>query len=52
LKMQNTHDSEGLRNAGLAIIAVSVVLARLVYGRTFSSYRSLSPSWCGTSWRQ
>jgi AI-2 transport protein TqsA len=33
--MQNTHDSEGLRNAGLAIIAVGVILAGLVYGRTF-----------------
>jgi AI-2 transport protein TqsA len=32
--MRNTTDSEGLRNAGLAIIASGVVIAGLVYGRS------------------
>ena len=34
-KMDHSSDTEGLRNAGLAIIAVGVVVAGLVYGRTF-----------------
>lgn len=33
--MEVSEGREGLRNAGLAIIAVGVVLAGLVYGRTF-----------------
>ena len=33
--MDGPGNSEGLRNAGLAVIAVGVVLAGLVYGRTF-----------------
>lgn len=33
--MDHSSDTEGLRNAGLAIIAVGVVVAGLVYGRTF-----------------
>ncbi len=33
--MDGSQQSEGLRNAGLAIIAVGVVLAGLIYGRTF-----------------
>jgi hypothetical protein len=35
LEVDGSRQSEGLRNAGLAIIAVGVVLAGLVYGRTF-----------------
>jgi AI-2 transport protein TqsA len=35
LEADGSRRSEGLRNAGLAIIAVGVVLAGLVYGRTF-----------------
>jgi AI-2 transport protein TqsA len=33
--MSSTTESEGLRNAGLAIIAFGVVIAGLVYGRSF-----------------
>lgn len=33
--MDHSRDTEGLRNAGLAIIAIGVVLAGLVYGRNF-----------------
>jgi hypothetical protein len=33
--MEVSEGREALRNAGLAIIAVGVVLAGLVYGRTF-----------------
>ena len=33
--MEVSESGEALRNAGLAIIAVGVILAGLVYGRTF-----------------
>ena len=35
LELEGPADSDGLRNVGLAVIAVGVVLAGLVFGRTF-----------------
>jgi hypothetical protein len=46
-EIEVSEGKEGLRNAGLAIIAVGVILAGLVYGRHLPSAAS-----SGTCWRR